>query len=241
MRTLGNFRGSQIGRTWSAPPPLHYGDLERGRATQTQKRTAALTQIRETNQHTMGERGMLTCKLGREGEKGRGWISRGTMIQIHVWMRHRQQGQKSANTISLCDWWELVVVRTLWICFNKYNLIFLKKKTSELSSLSLSGFFITVPSFPPLQVQPCVRRITADLGSVLGWSSRSQPAKSQRPYSAGQLVCVLLCVCCVVLCASVGNEWLEWFVCGLWSTYKRCGFLRVSMCLQAHACTTYKN
>ncbi len=64
------------------PPPLHHGDLERGQATQTQKRTAAFTQIGETNRPLEGERDMIACKLRREGEMRRCWTSLGTMNQI---------------------------------------------------------------------------------------------------------------------------------------------------------------
>ncbi len=64
------------------PPPLHHGDLEEGRPHKHRRSKRSI--------HT--DRDMITCKLG--GERRRGWSSWGTMIKIHVWMRHRQPGER---------------------------------------------------------------------------------------------------------------------------------------------------
>lgn len=113
------------------------------------------------------------------------------------------------------------MVRTLSIGFNKQSIILFLK-------INLNCLYCPHLSFPPLQVQPCVRGITADLGSVLRWSSRSQPAKSQRPYSAGQLVCA-----CLLFYVCGTNGYNDVFVC-VWSTYKRCGFLKEYQCVYKH-------
>ncbi len=61
---------------------LHYGHLEEDRPYK---------HIRDKHSiHTY--RDMITCKLGREGERRRGWISCGTRIQIHSLERERSQG-----------------------------------------------------------------------------------------------------------------------------------------------------
>ncbi len=73
---------AQIGRTCCTPPPLHHGDLEEDRPHKHMRNKHSI--------HT--DRDMKTCKLGGEGR--RGWISWGTMIKIHVSMRHRQPGER---------------------------------------------------------------------------------------------------------------------------------------------------